>query len=245
MEPSMGYDRASTIFSPDGRLFQVEYAREAVQRGAPAVGIRYKDGVLLLADKKITSKLIEVSKTDKIFKVSDNIGCTTSGLFADGRLLVDRIRVEAQRHLLTYDEPVNVEELVKSICDFEQTYTQYGGVRPFGTALLVGGADDSGYHLFETDPSGAMLLWKATAIGSGRELVMPVLEQNYREDMKKEEAIMLGLKCLSIATEGKISKETTEIAVIDADKKFYKFSEEEVKKFIEKRNAEDPRNGKA
>ncbi|MDY6986005.1 MAG: archaeal proteasome endopeptidase complex subunit alpha [Candidatus Thermoplasmatota archaeon] len=233
MEPNMGYDRASTVFSPDGRLFQVEYAREAVQRGAPAVGIKYADGVLILADKKITSKLIEVNKTEKIFKVADNIGCTTSGLFADGRILIDRIRVEAQKHLLTYDEPIKIEELVKSICDFEQNYTQYGGVRPFGTSLLVGGVDEEGYHLFETDPSGAMLIWKATAIGSGRELVMPVLEQSYREDMTKEEAIVLGLKCLNIATEGKISDSTTEIAVVDKSKKFYKSSEEEVREFIE------------
>ncbi len=232
MEPSMGYDRASTIFSPDGRLFQVEYAREAVQRGAPAVGMQYSGGVLLLADKKITSRLIDVSKTEKIFKVSDSVGCTTSGLFADGRILIDRIRLEAQKHIMTYDEPINIEELVKSICDFEQSYTQYGGVRPFGTSLLIGGADEDGYHLFETDPSGAMLVWRATAIGSGRDLVMPVLEQGYREDLTRDEAIVLGLRCLNIATEGRISKETTEIAVVNEERKFYKFTEGEVEDFI-------------
>jgi proteasome alpha subunit len=234
MEPSMGYDRASTIFSPDGRLFQVEYAREAVQRGAPAVGIKYASGVLLLADKKVTSKLIDVGSTEKIFRVSDNVGCTTSGLFSDGRLLIDRIRVEAQKHMMVYNEPIKTEELVKSVCDFEQSYTQYGGVRPFGTALLVGGADEEGHHLFETDPSGAMLVWKATAIGSGRDLVMPILEQSYRDDMDKDEAILLGLRCLNTATEGKISKETTEVAIVDENKKFHKFDEDEVEKFISK-----------
>ena len=232
MEPSMGYDRTSTIFSPDGRLFQVEYAREAVQRGAPAMGIRHKDGVLFLADKKVTSKLIEVESTEKIFRIAECIGCTTSGLFADGRILIDRIRVEVQKHLLTYNEPVKIEKLVKSICDFEQQYTQYGGVRPFGTALLVGGTYNGECCLFETDPSGAMLMWKATAIGSGRDLVMPLLEEGYSEDMGKEEAIALGLRCLYVATDGKISRETTEIASIDRDGKFRKYTLDEVAEYV-------------
>ena len=233
MEPSMGYDRASTIFSPDGRLFQVEYAREAVQRGAPAMGVIHNNGVLFLADKKVTSKLIEVESTEKVFKIAENIGCTTSGLFADGRILIDRIRVEVQRHLLTYNEPVKIEKLVKSICDFEQQYTQYGGVRPFGTALLIGGVTDEGCRLFETDPSGAMLMWKATAIGSGRDLVMPMLEEGYREDMDKENAIALGLRCLYVATDGKISRETTEIASIEKGEKFRKYTPDEVAKYVD------------
>ena len=234
MEPSMGYDRASTIFSPDGRLFQVEYAREAVQRGAPAVGITYEDGVIFLADKKMTSKLIDMRSTEKVFKICDSIGCTTSGLFADGRILIDRLRVDAQKHIMTYNELPQIENLVKSICDFEQNYTQYGGVRPFGTSLLVGGYDDAGCHLLETDPSGAMLIWKATTIGSGRDLVMPILEENYRENMEEEETLTLGLRCLYVATDGKISPETTEISIVNNGGKFRKFTEGEVDSYVEK-----------
>lgn len=164
MAPQMGYDRAITVFSPDGRLFQVEYAREAVKRGTTAAGIKAKDGVVLIVDKRITSRLIEAESIEKIFQIDEHIGVATSGLVADARALVDRARVEAQINMATYDEPIGVEVLSKKICDHKQTYTQYGGVRPYGTALLIAGVDDKHPRLFESDPSGALLEYKATAI---------------------------------------------------------------------------------
>ncbi|MGA7470272.1 MAG: archaeal proteasome endopeptidase complex subunit alpha, partial [Halobacteriota archaeon] len=172
MAPQMGYDRAITVFSPDGRLFQVEYAREAVKRGTTSVGIKAKDGVALLVDKRISSRLLEPQSTEKIFQIDDHIGAVTSGLVADARALVDRARVDAQINRVVYNEPIRIEALAKKIADHKQTFTQYGGVRPYGTALLIGGIDDSGPRLFETDPSGALLMVKATGIGSGRNAVM-------------------------------------------------------------------------
>ncbi|HEC77262.1 MAG TPA: archaeal proteasome endopeptidase complex subunit alpha [Thermoplasmatales archaeon] len=212
MKPQMAYDRAITVFSPDGRLFQVEYAREAVKRGTTTVGVKFKNGVALIVDKRITSRLIEPNSIEKIFKIDDHIGCATSGLVADARALVERARLEAQINRLTYEQPIQVKALAKKICDFKQTYTQYGGVRPFGTALLIGGVDDTGVHLFATDPSGAMMEYKATAEGEGRESAIEYFEKNYEENLSKEKAIKMGISAISYATEK--GKKHVEIGII-------------------------------
>ncbi|MEM2583723.1 MAG: archaeal proteasome endopeptidase complex subunit alpha, partial [Candidatus Thermoplasmatota archaeon] len=202
-----------TVFSPDGRLFQVEYAREAVKRGTTTVGIKFKKGVALIVDKRITSRLIEPASIEKIFKIDEHIGCATSGLVADARALVERARIEAQINRLTYDKPIQVKTLTRKICDFKQTYTQYGGVRPFGTALLIGGIDESGAHLFATDPSGAMVEYKATAEGEGRDAAIEYFEKNYKENLSLEEAIEMGIEAIKSSKEDK--KIETEIGIID------------------------------
>lgn len=233
MTPQMGYDRAITVFSPDGRLFQVEYAREAVKRGTTAAGVKAKNGVVLLVDKRITSRLIEAESIEKIFQIDDHIGVATSGLVADARALVDRARVEAQINMVSYDEPIGVEVIAKKICDHKQTYTQYGGVRPYGTALLIAGVDDSRPRLFESDPSGALLEYKATAIGAGRNAFMEIFEADYQEDMDIDAAIMLGMKALYKSTEGKVDAATLELGVVTLDdRQFRKLSEEEVAGFV-------------
>lgn len=233
MAPQMGYDRAITVFSPDGRLFQVEYAREAVKRGTTSVGIKARDGVALLVDKRISSRLLEPQSTEKIFQVDDHIGAVTSGLVADARALVDRARVDAQINRVVYNEPIGIETLAKKIADHKQTFTQYGGVRPYGTALLIGGIDDTGPRLFETDPSGALLMVKATGIGSGRNIVMEFLEEKYNEDIDIGNAIRLGLEALYKATEGKLTVDTAEIAAIDAkDNRFKKLGADELEEYV-------------
>jgi len=224
----MAYDRASTIFSPDGRLFQVEYAREAVKRGTTAVGLKYKEGVVLIIDKRISSRLIEAKSIDKIFQIDQHVGCATSGLVADARVLVDRARVEAQIHKITYSEQIPVEALVKKICDFMQNYTQYGGIRPFGTALLVAGVDEQGTHLFETDPSGALMAYKAGSIGAGRNPVKSVFEEKYQDNMSLEAAIALGIEALTKASEGEIKAGTVEIGLIQSGESFRKMEPEDV-----------------
>jgi proteasome alpha subunit len=230
----MGYDRAITVFSPDGRLFQVEYAREAVKRGTTSLGIRYKDGVVLAVDKRITSKLVEAESIEKIFQIDENIGAATSGLVADARVLIDRARMEAQTNRITYNEAIDIEILAKKICDFKQLYTQHGGVRPFGIALLLAGVNKTP-RLFETDPSGALIEYKATAIGAGRATAMEIFEENYKEDMSKDDAINLAIKVMKEVTEGKISEETIEAAVIELEtKEFKKLSPQEVKGYIDK-----------
>ena len=230
----MAYDRAITVFSPDGRLFQVEYAREAVKRGTTTVGVKFKDGVVLIVDKRLSSKLIEPKSIEKIFKIDSHIGCATSGLVADARALVDRARIECQVNAFNYSEDLAVETLVKKICDFKQSYTQYGGVRPFGTAMLMAGIDASGPHLYETDPSGAMMAYKAGGIGAGRNEVMEVFEKDFKDNMTQTQAVNLGLTALSAANENNLKSEVVEIAVINPEREFHTLSSEEVVKVVKK-----------
>jgi proteasome alpha subunit len=236
MQPQyqMGYDRAITVFSPDGRLYQVEYAREAVKRGTTAVGIKAKDGVVLIVDKRVSSKLLEASSIEKIFKIDEHIGVASSGLVGDARALVDRARVECQINRVSYDEPIEVEALSKKLCDHMQSLTQYGGIRPYGTALLIAGVSDGEVRLFETDPSGTLLEYKATGIGIGRPAAMKVFEEEYNPETEIKDAIPLGLKALHSATEGKFDVDQVEIGMIaKANPVFRKMSRQEVATFVE------------
>ena len=235
MQPGqMNYDRGITVFSPDGRLFQVEYAREAVKKGTTTIGLKYKDGVVLIVDKRVSSRLIEPKSIEKIYNIDKFIGCATSGLVADARVLVDEARKAAQVHKVTYNENITVEALVKKICDLKQNYTLYGGGRPFGTALLMAGVDDLGCHLFETDPSGALIAYKAGSIGSGRPVVMDIFEKEYRDDLTYDEAMLLGLKALSIAIEEKLDPASVECSVVEPNKPFRRLNDAEIGQFINK-----------
>ena len=167
----MAYDRAVTVYSPDGRLLQVEYAREAIKKGALAVGIKFKAGVVLIAERKIRNALVETKVAEKLFKIDDSIGCVVAGLIADGRILVDYARIDAQINKITYSERIPVEALTKKICELLRLHTQFGGVRPFGVSLLIAGADETGIHFYETDPSGALTGYKAGCIGRDAERV--------------------------------------------------------------------------
>ena len=236
MQPlqNAGYDRAITVFSPDGRLFQVEYAREAVKRGTTSIGIKCSEGIVLAVDKRTTSNLVEVTSIEKIFKIDEHIGAATSGLVADARALVERARVEAQINKITYSEPIRVDSLSKKLCDMLQMYTQNGGVRPFGSALIIGGVYDGSCKLFETDPSGALIEYKATAIGSGRSAAMDIFEDQYKDDMNLNDAIKLALTAINEATEHETTANNVEIAVIKCDEEVYtKLSQEEVQTFID------------
>ena len=235
MQPQyqMGYDRAITVFSPDGRLYQVEYAREAVKRGTTAVGIKAKDGVVLIVDKRVNSKLLEASSIEKIFKIDEHIGVASSGLVGDARALVDRARVECQINRVSYDEPIEVEALSKKLCDHMQSLTQYGGIRPYGTALLIAGVSDGEIRLFETDPSGTLLEYKATGIGIGRPAAMKVFEEEYTADLPLKDAILLGLKALHSATEGKFDVDTVEMGIVESSTaQFKKMTQEEVASYV-------------
>lgn len=233
MQPAQMYDRAITVFSPDGRLFQVEYAREAVKRGTTTVGVKFDEGVVLIVDKRINSDLIEPDSIEKIFKIDSHLGCATSGLVADARVLVDRARLDSQLNKLSYGEDIDVETLVKRTCDFKQTYTQYGGVRPFGTALLIAGVDNRGAHLYETDPSGALMAYKASAIGAGRSEVMGHFEEHFEDGLTEDGAIELGLKGLDRATEGELKPQAIEIGVVSSEAAFRKFNRDEVAAAVE------------
>jgi proteasome alpha subunit len=196
VQEQQSYDQAITVYSPEGRMYQVEYAREAVKKGTTTVGLVYKDGVVLIVHRRIHSKLVEEDFVEKLFKVDDNIGCSISGLVADARILTDWARNEAQHHRMSYGERMGVDALVKRICDIKRAYTQYGGVRPFGTSLQVGGVDREGAHLYETDPGGAFREIYAGAMGLGREKAEEVLLEEYTDGMSLDEAINLSLRAL-------------------------------------------------
>ena len=218
MQPSgRGYDHGVSTFSPDGRLYQVEYARESVKRGTTTVGLIYKDGVVLIVDKRIQSKLVITDPIEKMYQIDNHIGITTSGLVADARQLVDRARVQCQINRMTYGDAIPVSTLVKKMCDYKQSFTQYGGARPFGTALLIAGIDEDGVHLYETDPSGAYQSYHAGAIGRGRSSVIDHFEGKWKAGMTKNAAIKLGLEALRESLEDDLNPETVEIASVDKD----------------------------
>ncbi|MEK6862539.1 MAG: archaeal proteasome endopeptidase complex subunit alpha [Nanoarchaeota archaeon] len=191
----MGYDRTSTMFSPDGRLLQVEYAKKTVKQGSTAIGIVCKDGVLLVADKRISEQLVVPASVEKVFQVDEHIGATASGILSDGRILIDRARLMAQQHRITYDEPVDTASLVKDICDIKQQFTQFGGARPFGVSLMFAGVNTEP-ELYLTDPTGIYFQYKATAIGEAETEIKEVLNKEYKETMDLEEGLKLAIRAL-------------------------------------------------
>ncbi|GAB5585665.1 Proteasome subunit alpha type-3 [Umbelopsis nana] len=193
------YDSRTTVFSPEGRLYQVEYAMESISLAGIALGIMAKDGIVIAAEKKVTSKLLEQSSlSEKIYKLSDNIICGVAGMTADANSLIYRSRLAAQQYLFAYGEEIPVEQLVQNLCDFKQRFTQRGGLRPFGVSFIFAGYDDHhGIQLYHSDPSGNYGGWKATCIGANNSSAQSILKQDYKEDMSLEEAKALAIKVLS------------------------------------------------
>ncbi|SEM05398.1 archaeal proteasome endopeptidase complex subunit alpha [Haloferax larsenii] len=209
------YDRGTSLFSPDGRIYQVEYAREAVKRGAPVVGVRTKDGIVLAARRSARSPLLEAGSIEKLHKIDEGLGAASAGHVADARKLVDFARETAQRERLRYGEPMSVESLSKAITDNIQESTQYGGTRPYGASLLIGGYDDQP-RLFATDPSGTPHEWRAVAIGGHREDVQAVLEDNYSDDLSLEDGLLLALQALA-ESDSELNAEELDVATVSAD----------------------------
>jgi proteasome alpha subunit len=232
--PSAGYDRAITIFSPDGRLYQVEYAIETVRRGTLALGLKVKNGVVLAAEER-TRKLQDPSISQKIFQVDDHIVVAAAGYVPDARIQVDVLRVFAQTNRLIYDEPVEIEAAAKRIGDLNQQYTQYAGVRPFGVSLIIAGVDRNGAMLFSTDPSGTYLSYDGVAIGAGSDQVTEYLEKKYNPNMSLEEACILAIECIYLVSEDKVGTKHIKMALVDtATKKMRFLSDEEITKFADK-----------
>lgn len=229
--PGVGYDRAVALFSPDGRLFQVEYAHEAVKKGSITIGIKTVEGVALAAEKRQPSTLAE--SAEKIKKIDDHIGLAFSGLFGDARVLIDDARVYAQVYRLTYGERIPVELLAKRICDIKQVYTQHGGVRPFGVAFLIAGVDRRGPQLIMTDPGGSYMSYKAAAVGANSQTAMEILEQAYSDRSSLKDALVLALKVLDKTVEGGIIPAKVEMGVVAAeDQVFRVLSQDEIASLI-------------
>ncbi|MCK4440291.1 archaeal proteasome endopeptidase complex subunit alpha [Candidatus Bathyarchaeota archaeon] len=226
------YDRAITVFSPDGRLFQVEYAMELVNRGATILGMQCHEGVVLGAEETV-DPLEEAESSWKIFKLDNHIGAAIVGLSSDARVLIDQARIYAQSNKLTYDEPIDVEVVTKRICDIKQLYTQHAGVRPFGISMIFGGVDKTGNHVFGTHPSGTYRGYKARAEGAGRETVIKILKEEYRGEMNLEDTTRLAVKCLVKALEARQLPPRIKISVIPSTtKKIEMLSDKKVAEYI-------------
>lgn len=226
------YDRAITVFSPDGRLFQVEYAMELVNRGATILGITCSEGVVLGAEETV-EPLEEARSSWKIFQLDDHVGACIVGLSSDARVLIDQARVQAQSNRLTYDEPIDVEVLTKNICDIKQMYTQHAGVRPFGVSMIFGGGDKTGSHVFGTHPSGTYREYKARAEGAGRETVMKILNEEYHEEQGLNETIKLAVECLVKALQSRQLQPRMKIAVVPSETQKMKMLEnDEIEEYI-------------
>ncbi|MFT4946095.1 MAG: proteasome alpha subunit [Natronomonas sp.] len=228
------YDRGITIFSPDGRLYQVEYAREAVKRGTASIGVRTADGVVLAVDKRIRSPLMERDSVEKIHKADDHIGIASAGHVADARQLIDFARRRAQVNELRYGEPIAVETLTKEVTDYIQQYTQVGGARPFGVALIIAGIANGEPKLYETDPSGTPYEWKALAVGADRSDIRSYLEEHYEEGMDLDAGVELALSALASVNDGGLDPEGIGLATISVeDQQFHEHDIDEREAYLE------------
>lgn len=214
------YDSRTTIFSPEGRLYQVEYAMEAINHAGTALGILAKDGIVLAAEKKLTSKLLEKdSGSEKLFVINENNICAVAGVTSDANILIDYTRRLAQKYLQIYNENPPVEHIIFQLCNLKQGYTQYGGLRPFGVSFLLAGYDDIfGFQLYQSNPSGNYGGWQATCIGANNASAQSLMKQDYKTDMTLAEVCKLAVKILSKTMDSpKLSSEKLEIATIGFD----------------------------
>ncbi len=227
----MGYDRAITMFSPDGRLLQVEYAKKTVRQGSTAIGMVCSDGVLLVADKRVVDSLIVPESVEKIWQIDEHIGASASGILSDARVLIDRAQLRAQQNRVTYDSEIDTLTIVKDICDLKQVCTQSGGLRPFGVSVLIAGIDDHTPRLFETDPIGIYFQYRATAIGEGEVEVEEILHSEYKPELTIEEGLKLSLKALKKVLGENFNVERIDAAYINiTEKKFRKLTKSKIEK---------------
>lgn len=227
----MGYDRSIAMFSPDGRLLQVEYAKKTVRQGSTAVGVVCKDGVLLVTDKRIVDPLVVSDAIEKIFKVDDHIVATAAGILSDARVLIEMAQLKAQQHKVTYDTPIDTLTVVKDICNLKQITTQQAGIRPFGVSVLVAGIDNGTPKLFETDPTGIFFQYKATAIGEKESEIEDVLHKKYKDSMSIDDAFKLIVNTFCNLLGKEFNASRIDAAYIKtSEKKFRKMTKQDIEK---------------
>ena len=226
-----GYDRAITVFSPDGRLYQVEYAIETVRRGTIAVGVKCKDGIVIAVEEK--SRKLQISKSaQKIFQIDDHVGVAAAGYIPDARSQVDNARFFSQSNKMIYDEPVEVETIAKHLADQCQQFTQYAGVRPFGVALILGGVVNKIPQLYLTDPSGTYISYDAIAIGASSDQVTDFLEKTYKNDLSLDDASALAVAGIYLSSEDKEGTSHIRMAHIKTETGLYEIlSNEQIVNF--------------
>jgi len=230
---SRGYDMTPTMYSPDGRIYQVEYAIETVKRGTLAIGIKCKDGVIIAVEEN--PRALQVSSiAQKIFVVDKHIGVAAAGYIPDARVQVDNARFFSQSNKLTYDEPVEVETVAKHLADQCHQFTQYSGVRPYGVALIIAGVDIKGGAIYVTDPSGTYVSYEAVAIGANSDEVTDFLEKNYKSEMTLEDGAALATASINLKSEKKDDVKHVKMSWIKKDtKSLEKVSESDIEKFAQ------------
>ncbi|HTP54105.1 MAG TPA: archaeal proteasome endopeptidase complex subunit alpha [Thermoplasmata archaeon] len=235
MQPGqMAYDRASTVFSPDGRLFQVEYALQAIQMGGTAVAVAYDAGIVFVAFRNLpVSSLAEAGSIEKSFAIDAGLGCVTAGLIADSRVLVEFLRVEAQRHKLSYGEAIPYSVLGHALGTLLQQYTQFGGTRPFAVSLLLGGFQGRAPGLIELDPSGATIGWKAYAIGRNRRAVADFLEEKITDKLTEESAFKLAVQAVAEGSPTPFLPEALDVAILEPETELRRLTPGEVAKRVQ------------
>jgi len=237
----MSYDRAITVFSPDGHLFQVEYAMEAVKKGSCVVGVRGADCVILGVERKAVAQLQDPRSIRKIAKLDEHLTIASAGLTADARILMGKARMEAQSYRLTCEDAPSVEYMARFIAKTQQSYTQRGGVRPFGVSNMIAGFSSEGLpQLYLTDPAGTYSSWRANAIGGRNEkAVREFLEKNWTEGRSQEECIRMTIKALLEVVDS--GSKNMEIGVITRGAPMQNISEEMMSTIIQdiEREAEE------
>lgn len=208
------YDRGSTVFSPEGRIYQVEYALELVKKGAPIVGIKSEEGVVLGGIVKRRSPLASHENNKKIYGLDEHVGTAIAGLSPDARVLIREARYRCQGNRLTYDEPIDVQSLTEEIGDIYQTYTQQARVRPFGVNMIIGGVDYTGARIASIDPSGSYRIYKATAVGQNEDKAKEKLKELYREDLSLTETKSIAINALKTASEEELTSKDLALAVV-------------------------------
>ncbi len=227
----MGYDRAATMFSPDGHILQVEYAEKTVRLGSASIGFICNDGVVFVTDKRLIDKLVVEDSINKIFEVDDHIMGVSAGIPSDARILSERAQLVAQQNRITYDSPIDVLSIVKDISNIKQQYTQHPGVRPFGVAIMIAGVDNR-KRLYVSEITGNYIEYYATAIGENDDKIKDILKEKYKKDLNTEQAIKLGLSIFKEVLGSGYKLDRFEVCLIDdKKKKLERLSTEKLKKF--------------
>lgn len=221
----MGYDRAATMFAPDGHILQVEYAEKTVRLGSASIGIVCKDGVVIVSDRRVRDKLVVEDSANKIFEIDNHIMAVAAGITSDARVLIERARVIAQQHRVTYDSESSTEAIVKEIADTKQQFTQYGGARPYGVAFMIAGFNDKP-SLYTTDVTGNYFQYKADAIGENDEKIKVKLREKYRADLTTENGVKLALEIFKEILGNDFNLNRFDVGVIKTDKKLMRYSAE-------------------
>jgi proteasome alpha subunit len=230
---AMGYDRAATMFSPDGHLLQVEYAEKTVRLGSSSIGLVCKDGIVIVADRRVRDKLIAPESANKIYEIDEHIVATAAGILSDARILIEQSQVLAQQNRITYGSPIEPVSVIRMIADRKQMFTQYGGARPYGVAVLLGGANKEKAYLYTSDVTGNFFAYKANAIGENDEKIKEILRKDYDENSTIEEGIRFALKIFKDLLEKNFELGRFDVGYVKTkDEKLVRLHGDELKKFI-------------